>query len=153
MSFIVVFSSPFLANSWRATSTNFCLVLEIDMIILFFVCFSSSGVVTVRILCHPACSPSDDGIISCTCRYTCAKVLKLAESHKSEPILLFFFYLFLIFSVPIGRYSLSTRLLRIIYIIRIRIWISLAIIRPVSLRLQDEGQKKAHGLHRCTRSL
>ena len=32
-------------------------------------------------------------------------------------------------------------------------WISLAIIRSVSLRLQNEGQKNAHGSHRCTRSL
>ena len=30
---------------------------------------------------------------------------------------------------------------------------SLAIIRSVSLRLQNEGQKNAHGSHRCTRSL
>ena len=32
-------------------------------------------------------------------------------------------------------------------------WISLAVIRPVSLRLQNEGQKKTHGLLGCTRSL
>ena len=32
-------------------------------------------------------------------------------------------------------------------------WISLAVIRPVSLRLQNEGQKKLTDYHRCTRSL
>ena len=38
------------------------------------------------------------------------------------------------------------------YLIRISIYISPAIIRPVSLRPQNEGQK-THGSHRCTRSL
>ena len=33
MSFIVVFSSPFLAKSCRATSTNKCLVLDMDIMI------------------------------------------------------------------------------------------------------------------------
>ena len=40
-----------------------------------------------------------------------------------------------------------------IYIIGIWIYISLAIIRSVSLRLQNEGQKKLTEYHRCTRSL
>ena len=31
--------------------------------------------------------------------------------------------------------------------------VSLAVIRPVSLRLQNEGQKNTHGYHSCTRSL
>ena len=33
------------------------------------------------------------------------------------------------------------------------LWRSLAIVRPVSLRPQGEGQKNAHGLKGCTRSL
>ena len=45
------------------------------------------------------------------------------------------------------QYYLST-----IYILLEYEYISLAIIRSVSLRLQNEGQK-THGSHRCTRSL
>ena len=40
-----------------------------------------------------------------------------------------------------------------IYVIRRRTGRSLAIVRSVSLRLQDEGQKKLTEYHRCTRSL
>ena len=49
---------------------------------------------------------------------------------------------------------LSLLPVKVLYIINGRwIVVSLAIVRPVSLRLQYEGQKKAHGLKGCTRSL
>ena len=50
MSFIVVFSNPFLANNWRATSTSSCLVLDIDMMSLFLCCTLLIACAKVRIL-------------------------------------------------------------------------------------------------------
>ena len=49
---------------------------------------------------------------------------------------------------------LSPLPVKVLYIINGRwIVVSLAIVRPVNLRPQDSGQKNAHGLKGCTRSL